>query len=94
MVVKPEAPSTATIVRTGRSLPPASSSTVVPSRTDAQNKLGSSTPPAPTFKHNGATVDPDLEQEVTLEASVQEATARWKFEGAQTSREGLKEIMG
>ena len=29
-----------------------------------------------------------------MEASVQEATARWKFEGAQTSREGLKEIMG
>jgi len=65
---------------------------------------GSSTPSTPTLALNETTIDPDselahalqplLEQEALLETFVQEATARRRFEDAQTLRENLKEIRG
>lgn len=65
---------------------------------------GSSTPSTPTLTLNETTIDPDselahalqplLEQEALLEAFVQEATAKRKFEDAQILRENLKEIRG
>ena len=66
--------------------------------------MGSSTPSVPTLTLNETTLDPDselahalqplLEQEASVEAFVQEATAKRKFEDAQTLRENLNEIGG
>ena len=75
-----------------------------PARRENSGSSTPSTPSTPTLALNETTIDPDselahalqplLEQEALLETFVQEATAKRRFEDAQTLRDNLKEIRG